>query len=195
MTDIILFSFAKSSTELSALLISLMIKKKILIFLFLTRVWYTTTLIMTILMSLFFSINWKRRSWLRSTWVLCFYMSTDSMNWTDLMNWFTSFKFVSRFKMIVNVIIKFKFFRFISQISLDSDLWNAVDCLSLKQQISMFEYSMRILINRLQSLSKSDFFSIKDFQWLFCAVLDELSIKTSFHSYVFVSWSMYTERV
>ena len=32
---------------------------------------------------------------------------------------------MSRFKMIINVIIKFKFFRFILQISLDSDLWNA----------------------------------------------------------------------
>ncbi len=52
-------------------------------------------------------------------------MSTGSMNWTDSMNWFTSFWFVSRFKMIVDVIIKFKFFRFILQISLDSDLWNA----------------------------------------------------------------------
>ena len=125
MTEIILFSFAKSSTELSALLISLMIKKKILIFLFLTKVWYTATLIMTILTSLFFSIDWKRRSWSRSTWVLCFHISTDSMNWTDSINWFTSFKFVSRFKMIVNVIIEFKFFRFISQILLDSNLWNA----------------------------------------------------------------------
>ncbi len=119
MTEIILFSFAKSSTELSALLISLMIKKKILIFLFLTRVWYTATSIMTILMSFFFSVDWKRRSWSRSTWVLCFCMRTDSMNW------FTSFWFVSHFKMIVDVIIKFKFFRFILQISLDSDLWNA----------------------------------------------------------------------
>ncbi len=44
---------------------------------------------------------------------------------TDSMNWFTSFWFVSRFKMIVNVIIEFKFFHFILQISLDSDLWNA----------------------------------------------------------------------
>ncbi len=52
-------------------------------------------------------------------------MSTDSMNQTDSMNWFTSFWFVSRFKMIVNVIIKFKFFHFILQISLNSDLWNA----------------------------------------------------------------------
>ncbi len=41
------------------------------------------------------------------------------------MNWFTSFSFVSRFKMIDNVIIKFKFFHFILQILLDSDLWNA----------------------------------------------------------------------
>ncbi len=52
-------------------------------------------------------------------------MSTDSMNRTDSMNWFTSFKFVSRFKMIVNIIIEFKFFCFILQISLDSNLWNA----------------------------------------------------------------------
>ncbi len=32
---------------------------------------------------------------------------------------------MSHFKMIVDVIIKFKFFHFILQISLDSDLWNA----------------------------------------------------------------------
>ncbi len=119
MTEVISFSFVKSSTELSALLISLMIKKKILIFLFLTRVWYTVTSIMTILTNFFFSVDWKKRSWSRSTWMLCFHMRTDSMNW------FTSFWFVSRFKMIVDVIIKFKFFRFILQILLDSDLWNA----------------------------------------------------------------------
>ncbi len=119
------FSFAKSSTELSALLISLMIKKKILIFLFLTRVQYTATWIMIILTSLFFSVDWKKQSWLKSTWMLCFHMSTDSMNQTDSTNWFTSFWFVSHFKMIVDVIIKFKFFRFILQISPDSDLWNA----------------------------------------------------------------------
>ncbi len=125
MTEIILFSFAKSSTELSTLLISLMIKKKILIFLFLTKDQYTATLIMIILMSFFFSVDWKKRSWLRSTWVLCFYMNTDSMNQTDSMNWFTSFWFMSCFKMIIDVIIKFKFFHFILQISLESDLWNA----------------------------------------------------------------------
>ncbi len=51
--------------------------------------------------------------------MLCFRMRTGSMNW------FTSFWFVSRFKMIIDVIIEFKFFRFILQISLDSDLWNA----------------------------------------------------------------------
>jgi len=39
-----------------------------------------------------------------------------------------------------------------------------IDCLLLKQQISMFESSMMILINRLQNLSTFDFFSIKDFQ-------------------------------
>ncbi len=124
MTEIISFSFAKPSIELSALLISLMIKKKILI-LFLTRVQYAATLIMTILTGPFFSIGWKRRSWSESTWMLCFHMSTDSMNRIDSMNRFTSFEFVSRFKMIVDVIIEFKFFRFILQISLDSDLWNA----------------------------------------------------------------------
>ncbi len=55
--------------------------------------------------------------WSRSTWVLCFRMRADSMNW------FTDFEFVVRFKMIIN--IDFKFFRFILQISLDSNLWNA----------------------------------------------------------------------
>ncbi len=53
------------------------------------------------------------------------------MNW-DSMNWFTSFWFMSRFKMIVDVIIEFKFFRFILQISLDSDLWNADWLLAFK---------------------------------------------------------------
>ncbi len=119
MTEIISFSFAKSSTELSTLLILLMIKKKILIFLFLTRVWYAATSIMIILTSFFFSVDWKKRSWLRSTWVLCFAMRAD------LMNLFTDFWFESLFKMIVDVTIEFKFFRFILQISFDSDLWNA----------------------------------------------------------------------
>ena len=132
MTKVISFSFVKSSTELSALLISLMIKKKILIFLFLTKVWYATTSIMTILMSLFFSVDWKRQSWSRSTWVLCFHMNTGSMNRTDSMNWFTSFWFMSRFRMIVDVFIEFKFFRFILQISLVSDLWNADWLLAFK---------------------------------------------------------------
>ncbi len=40
---------------------------------------------------------------------------------TDSINLFTDFWFMSLFKMIVDV-IKFKFFRFILQISLDSDL-------------------------------------------------------------------------
>ncbi len=126
MTEIISFSFAKSSTELSALLISLMIKKKILIFLFLTRVQYTVTSIMTILTSFFFSIDWKRRSWSRSTWVLCFAIKTDSMNL------FTDFWFKSFFKMIVDVTIRFKFFCFILQVSFDSDLWNADWLLAFK---------------------------------------------------------------
>ena len=118
MTEVISFSFAKSSTELSALLISLIIKKKILIFLFLTKVQYATTSIMTILMSFFFSVDWKKRSWLRSTWVLCFVIRVDSMNL------FTDFWFRNLFKMIINIIIEFKFFCFILQISFDSDLWN-----------------------------------------------------------------------
>ena len=119
MTEIISFSFAKSSTELSALLISLMIKKKILIFLFLTRVQYTATSIMTILTSFFVLVDWNERSWLRSTWVLCFAMKADSMNL------FTDFWFMNLFKIIVDVTIEFKFFHFLSQISFDSDLWNA----------------------------------------------------------------------
>ncbi len=132
MTEIISFSFAKSSTELSTLLISLMIKKKILIFLFLTRVWYTTTSIIVILTNSSFLINWMSQRWSRSIWVLCFRLSTDSMNWTDLMNRFTDFWFVSFFKMIVDVTIEFKFFYFILQISLDSDLWNADWLLAFK---------------------------------------------------------------
>ncbi len=132
MTKIISFSFAKSSTELSTLLISLMIKKKILIFLFLTRVWYTATSIMMILMSFFFSVDWKSWSWLRLTWVLCFAIKADSMNRVDSMNLFTDFWFMSFFKMIINVTIKFKFFCFILQISLDSNLWNADWLLTFK---------------------------------------------------------------
>ncbi len=57
--------------------------------------------------------------------MLYFHMKAGSMNWTDSINWFTDFKFVNRFKMIIDVIIDFKFFHFISKISLDSDLWNA----------------------------------------------------------------------
>ncbi len=41
----------------------------------------------------------------------------------DSMNWFTDFEFVVRFKMIID--INFKFFHFISQISLDLSQWNA----------------------------------------------------------------------
>ncbi len=64
----------------------------------------------------------------------------------DSMNRFTDFEFVVRFKMIVN--IDFKFFRFISQISLDSSLWNA-DWLLAFETIS---FEVRIFdedINRL----------------------------------------------
>ena len=41
----------------------------------------------------------------------------------DSMKWFTDFKFVVRFKIIIDM--NFKFFHFISQISLDSSRWNA----------------------------------------------------------------------
>jgi len=71
------------------------------------------------------SIDWKSWSWLKLTWVLCFYMSTDSMNQADSINWFTDFWLVNHFKIIVDVTIKFKFFHSILQISLDSNLWNA----------------------------------------------------------------------
>ncbi len=46
------------------------------------------------------------------------------------MNWFTDFKFVVRFKMIINM--DFKFFHFILQISLDSSQWNADWLLAFK---------------------------------------------------------------
>ena len=52
-------------------------------------------------------------------------MRADSMNQVSSMNLFTDFWFMSLFKMIIDVTIKFKFFRFISQILFDSDLWNA----------------------------------------------------------------------
>jgi len=51
----------------------------------------------------------------------------------------------------------------------------------------MFKSSIMILIDRLQNLSKFDFFSIKDFQRLSYADLDELLIERSFHSCVLVS--------
>ncbi len=57
---------------------------------------------------------------------------------TDSMNRFTDFEFVVRFKMIVD--IDFKFFRFISQISLDSSLWNADWLLAFK----MISFKIRI---------------------------------------------------
>jgi len=70
-------------------------------------------------MIFFTSIDWESRSWSRSTWVLCFAMRANSMNL------FTDFQFMSLFKMIVDVTIKFKFFYFILQILLDLNLWNA----------------------------------------------------------------------
>ncbi len=58
--------------------------------------------------------------------MLCFAMRADSMNL------FTDFWFMNLFKMIIDVTIEFKFFRFILQISLDSDLWNADWLLAFK---------------------------------------------------------------
>ncbi len=54
------------------------------------------------------------------------------MNWADSMNLFTDFWFMSFFKMIIDVTIEFKFFCFILQISLDSNLWNADWLLAFK---------------------------------------------------------------
>ncbi len=51
--------------------------------------------------------------------MLCFVIRVDSMNL------FTDFWFRNLFKMIINIIIEFKFFYFILQILFDSDLWNA----------------------------------------------------------------------
>ncbi len=50
----------------------------------------------------------------------------------DSMNLFTDFWFMSFFKMIVDITIKFKFFCFILQISFDSDLWNVDWLLAFK---------------------------------------------------------------
>ncbi len=64
--------------------------------------------------------------------MLCFHLSTDSMNQTDSMNRFTDFWFMNLFKIIIDVTIEFKFFCFILQILLDSDLWNADWLLTFK---------------------------------------------------------------
>ncbi len=74
---------------------------------------------MTILTSLFVSVDWNEQSWLRSTWMLCFAMRADSMNL------FIDFWFMNLFKMIVDITIKFNFFCFILQILFNSNLWNA----------------------------------------------------------------------
>ncbi len=97
-----------------------------MIFLFLTRVQYAVTSIMIISMIFFTFVDWKSQSWLRSTWMLYFHLSTDSMNQ------FIDFWFMSIFKMIINVTIKFKFFCFILQILLDSNLWNADELLTFE---------------------------------------------------------------
>ena len=62
------------------------------------------------------------------------------------MNWFTDFKFVVRFKMIID--IDFKFFRFILQISLDLNWWNA-DWLLVFEMISFEIWIFDEDINRL----------------------------------------------
>ncbi len=90
-------------------------------------------------MNFLFFDDWMNLCWSRSTWVLCFRMKADSMNR------FTDFEFVVRFKMIVN--IDFKFFHFISQISLDSSLWNA-DWLLFFEMISFEIWIFNEDINR-----------------------------------------------
>ncbi len=70
----------------------------------------------------------------------------------DSMNLFTDFWFMSLFKMIVDVIIKFKFFHFILQISLDSNLWNADWLLAFKTT----DFNVQIFNNDInQSFAKS----------------------------------------
>jgi hypothetical protein len=44
---------------------------------------------------------------------------------TELLSKFIDFEFINRFKMIINVMIDFKFFHFILQILLSSDLQNS----------------------------------------------------------------------
>ncbi len=90
-------------------------------------------------------MSWE---WSRSTWVLCFHLNTDSMNWTDSMNQFTDFWFVSLFKIIIDVIIKFKFICFILQILLDSDLWNADWLLAFE----MTDFDVQIFNNDINQL-------------------------------------------
>ncbi len=70
----------------------------------------------------------------------------------DSMNLVTDFWFMSLFKMIVDVIIKFKFFHFILQISLDSNLWNADWLLAFKTT----DFNVQIFNNDInQSFAKS----------------------------------------
>ncbi len=193
MTEIISFSFVKSSIELSALLISLMIKKKILIFLFLTKVWYTTTLIMIILISFFVSVDWNEQSWLKSIWVLCFAIRTDSINQADSMNLFTDFWFINLFKMIIDVTIKFKFFHFILQISFDSDLWNADWLLAFETT----DFDVWIFNDDI-NWSFAEFINIwflfnQRFSMIILYWSKWVINKASFHSYVLISWLMYTK--
>jgi hypothetical protein len=51
---------------------------------------------------------------------------------TELLSKFIDFEFVDCFKMIINVMINFKFFHFILQISFNSDLWNSDWLLTFK---------------------------------------------------------------
>ncbi len=68
----------------------------------------------------------------------------------DSMNQFTDFEFVVRFKMIID--IDFKFFRFISQISLDLSRWNADWLLAFE----MISFEIRIFDEDInQSFVKS----------------------------------------
>ncbi len=130
MTEIISFNFVELSTKSSALLISLTINVKILTFFLLVKVWYAIALIIAMLTSFFFSL--MSESWSRSTWVLCFRMKADSINW------FIDFIFVDRFKMIID--INFRFFRFILQILLSSSLWNADWLLAF--ELTSFDFRM-----------------------------------------------------
>ncbi len=97
--------------------------------------------------------------------MLCFAMRADSMNL------FTDFWFMSFFKMIIDVTIKFKFFYFILQISFDSDLWNADWLLASK----MTDFNVQIFND--------------DINWLFAEFINIWFLFNQKFSMIILCWS------